>query len=144
MGLLTKYVFIAQLIVIVSVILLILVFRGVIPSNSAYSSYSLAIMNILLLIIVESVVVAVFFRKKIIYKISNSIKKSTNESMQMQMQMQMHQQNQNNSGFQKGLSSFTSWILPSQPLESIQITPGLISQINGVIDHATRDIVKLV
>lgn len=143
MGLLTKYVLFAQLIVLILFILPVLVFRGIIPSDSIYASYTMGIVNIALLIVMEIIIILAYNRNSIITSVSNSIKKSANTSLQTQMQEQNRINPQ--SRMQNKLSSvFNNWVAPSQSLESIQITPGLISQINGVIDHVTKDIIKLV
>ena len=143
MGLLTKYVLFAQLIVLILFILPVLVLAKQIPADSIYVSYPLAIINIVLIIVVEIIIYQVYQRKSNIMWISKKIKESANEGMIMQMNEQNRMNPQ--SRMQNKLSSvFNNWVAPSQSLESIQITPGLISQINGVIDHVTKDIIKLV
>ena len=114
-----------------------------VPADSIYVSYPLAIINIVLIIVVEIIIYQVYQRKSNIMWISKKIKESANEGMIMQMNEQNRMNPQ--SRMQNKLSSvFNNWVAPSQSLESIQITPGLISQINGVIDHVTKDIIKLV
>ena len=143
MGLLTKYVLFAQLIVLILFILPVLVLAKQVPADSIYISYPLAIINIVLIIVVEIIIYQVYQRKSNIMWISKKIKESANEGMIMQMNEQNRMNPQ--SRMQNKLSSvFNNWVAPSQSLESIQITPGLISQINGVIDHVTKDIIKLV
>ncbi len=143
MGLLTKYVLFAQLIVLILFILPVLVLAKQVPADSIYVSYPLAIINIVLIIVVEIIIYQVYQRKSNIMWISKKIKESANEGMIMQMNEQNRMNPQ--SRMQNKLSSvFNNWVAPSQSLESIQITPGLISQINGVIDHVTKDIIKLV
>ena len=112
------------------------------PADSIYVSYPLAIINITLLIVIEILIILVYNRNSIITSISNQIKESVNDSMQIQM----HEQNRMNNN-QQGSSIpkfLNKWIPQSQSLESIQITPVLINQVNRIIDHATRDIKKLV
>lgn len=142
MGLLTKYVLFAQLIVLILFILPVLVLAKQMPADSIYVSYPLAIINITLLIVIEILIILVYNRNSIITSISNQIKESVNDSMQIQM----HEQNRMNNN-QQGSSIpkfLNKWIPQSQSLESIQITPVLINQVNRIIDHATRDIKKLV
>ena len=142
MGLLTKYVLFAQLIVLILFILPVLVLAKQMPADSIYVSYPLAIINITLLIVIEILIILVYNRNSIITSISNQIKESVNDSMQIQM----HKQNRMNNN-QQGSSIpkfLNKWIPQSQSLESIQITPVLINQVNRIIDHATRDIKKLV
>ena len=142
MGLLTKYVLFAQLIVLILFILPVLVLAKQMPADSIYVSYPLAIINITLLIVIEILIILVYNRNSIITSISNQIKESVNDSMQIQM----HEQNRMNNN-QQGSSIpkfLNKWIPQSQSLESIQITPVLINQVNRIIDHASRDIKKLV
>lgn len=142
MGLLTKYVLFAQLIVLILFILPVLVLAKQMPADSIYVSYPLAIINITLLIVIEILIILVYNRNSIITSISKQIKESVNDSMQIQM----HEQNRMNNN-QQGSSIpkfLNKWIPQSQSLESIQITPVLINQVNRIIDHATRDIKKLV
>lgn len=112
------------------------------PADSIYVSYPLAIINIALLIVIEILILLVYNRNSIITSISNQIKESVNDSMQIQM----YEQNRTNNNQQRFVMPkfLNKWIPQSQSLESIQITPVLINQVNSIIDHATRDIKKLV
>ena len=96
MGLLTKYVLFAQLIVLILFILPVLVLAKQMPADSIYVSYPLAIINITLLIVIEILIILVYNRNSIITSISNQIKESVNDSMQIQM----HEQNRMNNNQQ--------------------------------------------
>ena len=150
MGLLTKYVLFAQLIVLILFILPVLVLAKQVPADSIYISYPLAIINIVLIIVVEIIIYQVYQRKSNIMWISKKIKESANEGMIMQMNEQNRMNHTNNqlgyANFNQGMMPkfLNNWVAPSQSLESIQITPGLINQINGLIDSVTRDIIRQV
>lgn len=142
MGAITKYVFFAQIIVLILLLLPVLVLAKQVPADSIYVSYPLAIINIVLIIVIEIIILLVYRRNSIITSISKQIKESVNDSMQMQMYGQ-NRTNNNQQGF--AMPKFLNkWVPQTQSLESIQITPELINQVNSVIDHATRDIIKLV
>ena len=89
-------------------------------------------------------------RKSNIMWISKKIKESANEGMIMQMNEQNRTNHTNNqlgyANFNQGMMPkfLSKWIPSTQSLESIQITPGLINQINGLIDSVTRDIIRQV